>query len=236
LTKAPPPAPKSVTCTSVEDFFTTACQLSGSGVRFYGAIDVGAGYQSNSTRFAPFSGAGVNYFPGKSSVGGKFLFAPNALSGSNVGVQIKEPLNEGWSFIGQLEAGFNPYSFRLANGVHSIFVERGVPLSQQNAAADSNSQGQPYNNLGAPAKVLNRGCLTDLDRKIINGFPERAQNSSTENPRISRDASLSRGPQRRSRLVRLSAAGLSCQFGLRRVVPSGVSNVDTALPGLLTIA
>jgi predicted porin len=146
--KAPPAAPKSDTCASIEDFFTTACQLSWYGVRFYGALDVGAGFQSNSTRFAPDSGAGVNYFPGKSSLGGKFLFAPNALSGSNVGVQIKEPLVDGWSFIGQLEAGFNPYSLRFANGVHSIFDERGIPLSQQNAAADSNSQGKFYNNLG----------------------------------------------------------------------------------------
>jgi hypothetical protein len=45
--KAPPAAPKSVTCTSVQDFFTTPCQLSWYGVRFYGAIDVGAGYESN---------------------------------------------------------------------------------------------------------------------------------------------------------------------------------------------
>ena len=122
--KAPPAAPKPVTCTSIQDFFASACQLSWDGVRFYGTIDVGAGYQSNSTRFAPDAGAGVNYFPGKSSLGGKWLFAPNALSGSNVGVQIKEPLVAGWSFIGQLEAGFNPYSLRLANGVHSIFEER----------------------------------------------------------------------------------------------------------------
>jgi predicted porin len=146
--KAPPAASKSVTCTSVQDFFTTACQLSWYGVRFYGAIDVGAGYESNASRFAPDTGAGFNYFPGKSSLGGKWNFEPNALSGSNVGVQIKEPLVNGWSFIGQLEAGFNPYSLRFANGVHSIFEERGIPLGQQNAAADSNSQGRFYNNLG----------------------------------------------------------------------------------------
>jgi predicted porin len=47
-----------------------------------------------------------------------------------------------------LEAGFNPYSLRPSNGVHSIFVERGVPLGLQNSAADSNSQGQFYNDLG----------------------------------------------------------------------------------------
>ena len=141
VTKAPPAAPKSTTCTSIVDFFTAACQLSWYGVRFYGAVDVGAGYQTNGSRFAPDTGAGVSYFPGKSSLGGRWLPSPNALSGSNVGVQIKEPLADGWSFIGQLEAGFNPYSLRLANGVHSIFEERGIPLGQQNAAADSEFGG-----------------------------------------------------------------------------------------------
>ena len=148
-TKAPVlNAPADATCTSITDFFTTACQLAWYGVRFYGAIDVGGGYETNGAPFAKFSGAGVNYFPGKSNLGGKWLASPNALSVSNIGLQIKEPLGAGWSFIGQLEAGFNPYALELANGVHSVFVERGIPLAQQNAYGDSNSQGKFFNNLG----------------------------------------------------------------------------------------
>ena len=147
-TKAPPALPGPTTCSSIEDFFTTACQLSWFGVRFYGTVDVGGGYQTNGSRFAKFTGAGINYFLGKANNGGKWAFAPNALSGSNIGVQVKEPLGAGWSFVGQLEAGFNPYSLQLADGVHSLYVERGIPLGLQNAAADSNSQGAFYNNLG----------------------------------------------------------------------------------------
>ena len=147
-TKAPPAQTGSVSCTNIEDFFAAACQLSWYGVRFYGAIDVGGNYQTNGSRFARDTGAGVNYFPGKSSLGGQWHVAPNALSGSNIGIQIREPLGAEWSFIGQLEAGFNPYSLRLLDGVHSIFEERGIPLGLQNAAADANSQGQFYNNLG----------------------------------------------------------------------------------------
>jgi predicted porin len=67
---------------------------------------------------------------------------------SNIGIQIKEPLGAGWSFVGQLEAGFNPYSLELANGVHSVYAERGVPLALQNAYGDANSQGKFYNDLG----------------------------------------------------------------------------------------
>ena len=74
VTKAPPAPPGSASCTSIEDFFTTACQLSWYGVRFYGTVDVGGSYQTNGAPFAKFSGAGVNYFLGKANNGAKLLF------------------------------------------------------------------------------------------------------------------------------------------------------------------
>src|SRR5215471_8791001 len=69
VTKAPPAPPGPTTCTSIEDFFTTACQLSWYGVRFYGTVDVGGSYQTNGAPFAKFTGPGVNYFPGKMNSG-----------------------------------------------------------------------------------------------------------------------------------------------------------------------
>jgi hypothetical protein len=93
-----------------------ACQLSWQGIKFYGTIDVGAGYQTNSSRFAPDTGAGVNYSPGKSSLGGKFVLSPDALSGSLISVQIKEPLGTGWAFVGQLVLGSHSYSLGGAAG------------------------------------------------------------------------------------------------------------------------
>jgi predicted porin len=142
------PVSAPTTCTSISDFFTTACQVAGYGVRFYGTVDAGYGYETNGAPFAPMTGSGVNYFPGKNSQGGKWLLSPNALTVSNVGIQIKEPLGLGWSFVGQLEMGFNPESLQIANGVHSVASQIGVPLALQNAYGDSNSQGQFYNNLG----------------------------------------------------------------------------------------
>jgi predicted porin len=151
LTKAPaatkaPAGP--TTCTSIQDFFTTACQLAWYGVRFYGTVDVGYGYETNGAPFERLAGPGVNYFPGKNSLGGKWLFSPNELALSNAGVAIKEPLGAGWSFIAQLEASFNPYSLQLANGVASVHENIGVPMVLQTAYGDSNSQGQFYNDLG----------------------------------------------------------------------------------------
>ena len=47
VTKAPVAPPSSQACTSIQDFFLTACQLSWYGVRFYGTVDVGFGYQTH---------------------------------------------------------------------------------------------------------------------------------------------------------------------------------------------
>jgi len=37
------------------------------------------------------------------------------LTQSNIGIKGTEPLAEGWSFIFDLQAGFDPYSLHLAN-------------------------------------------------------------------------------------------------------------------------
>jgi predicted porin len=134
------------TCTSIMDFFTTACQVAAYGVRFYGTIDVGANYSTHASAFDPI--ANVNFFPGKSSLGAKFLPGFNALTPSNVGLQVKEPLGAGWSFVGQLETAWLPYSGQLLNGVHSVYTQVGTQLGQATSAGDSNSQGQFYNALG----------------------------------------------------------------------------------------
>jgi predicted porin len=140
------PAAGPATCTSIVDFFTTACQVAAYGVRFYGTVDVGATYETHGAPTNKY--LGNNAFLGKMNNGPQFLANPNGLSASNIGLQIKEPLGLGWSFVGQVEAGFTPVSFQLLNGVHSVFASIGTPLSQQNSFGDSNSQGQFYNDLG----------------------------------------------------------------------------------------
>ena len=144
--KALPPAAGPAVCTGFLDFITTACQVSAYGVRFYGTIDIGASYESHGAPMDP--NLGVNAFASKMNTGPKFLAAPNGLSASNIGLQIKEPLGAGWSFVGQVEAGFNPLSGHLLNGVHSVFKGIGTPLDRQTALGDSNSQGAFFNDLG----------------------------------------------------------------------------------------
>lgn len=143
VTQAPP-----ATCTSIQDFFLTACQLSWYGVRFYGTIDVGFGYQTHGAPFSPFFVTGASYFLQKMNRSPMWGLAPSGLSQSNVGVQIKEPLAPGWSFIAQLESGFDPYSLEFANSPHSEFKNINVPVNQQNTNGDSSRGGQFYNSLG----------------------------------------------------------------------------------------
>jgi predicted porin len=141
--KAPPP-----TCTGIPELFLTACQLSWYGVRFYGTIDVGFGYQTHGAPFDPNFVTGASYFLQKMNRTPMWGLAPNGLSQSNVGVQIKEPLSPGWSFVAQLEAGFDPYSLRFANSTESVFANASVPVNQQTTNGDASRAGQFYNSLG----------------------------------------------------------------------------------------
>jgi predicted porin len=175
-TKAPVLNAGGTTCTSILDFFTTACQVAAYGVRFYGTIDIGGGYQTNGAPFDKLYGPGLDYFPSKANKGGKWLLSPNALTASNVGLEVKESLGGGWSFIGQYEAAFDPYSLDLASGVGSVHENFGLPLSAQTSSGDSSSQGRFYNSL-AFAGVSNDtwGTLTfgrqnELTRDAVSAY------------------------------------------------------------------
>jgi hypothetical protein len=78
--KAIPPAAGPTTCTNIADFFTTACQLAAYGVRFYGTIDVGYGYQTNGASFdSRTQPTGLTYFNQKMNGGARWSVAPNAM-------------------------------------------------------------------------------------------------------------------------------------------------------------
>ncbi len=96
------------------------CPLTYAGFTLYGTIDMGVGYQSNG---APFNGSypdGVDYLISKQSYGAKWLWSPNPTGQSQLGVSMSEPLSPGWTLIGDLEFGFDPYSLQLANGPRSL--------------------------------------------------------------------------------------------------------------------
>jgi predicted porin len=135
-------------CTSLWDFVATKCQLTWRGITVYGTIDVGGGWQSHGAPFDPLSAPGASYMIRKSNRSSLWGLAPNGLSQSTIGIKGTEPLGGSFSFVFAVDAGFDPYSFRLTNGPGSAAANAGVPLDQQTAWADSSRAGQWYNGQG----------------------------------------------------------------------------------------
>ena len=87
---APPPPPATVaSCTSFQDFLTTACPLTYYGITFYGTIDMGVGCDKFGAPWNPTAHFGDNYMISKAGRPNIYELAPNALSQSNVGVKVK---------------------------------------------------------------------------------------------------------------------------------------------------
>src|ERR1700722_16502028 len=75
-------------CSTFQEFLLTGCQLSWYGVRLYGTIDVGYGYQTHGAPWDPFFASGASYFLQKMNRSSMWTLAPNGLSQSNLGIQI----------------------------------------------------------------------------------------------------------------------------------------------------
>ena len=142
VTKAPMVAPAAITppgfCGSAYDFFVGSCPLSWAGVTLYGTVDIGGTYQTHGTPFDKNFPTGASYLlgAGGGSADGRnagFGLGPNAMSQSNIGVKISEPIAPGgWSFISQNELAFDPYSLLLANAPQAM--QNGIGQTQTQAA------------------------------------------------------------------------------------------------------
>src|SRR5271154_5020321 len=137
-TKAPAEKPKPNCWASVWDWLNASaadCPISAYGITLYGTLDVNATYLNN----------GVNKSPA----------GDNGLSASVIGLKMKEDLARvglpGWSLIGVLEAGVNPYSGMFANGPRSLASNNARPASTfpfQNTNFDGSRAGQWDNSQG----------------------------------------------------------------------------------------
>ena len=169
-TKAPPPAAAPASpagsCVSLWDFVTTACPLTWYGITVYGTIDVGGGWQSHGTPFSRTSAPGQDYLVQKASNRALWGIAPNGLSQSNIGVKGNEPIGAGWSFVFDLEAGFDPYSLQLANGPGSVAQNVDVPLTSQNAHRRFKPGGPVLQFGGLPGRQF-------ADLRHADGFPAK---------------------------------------------------------------
>lgn len=124
------------------------------GVTIYGTVDVGYGYQ---THGAPESGAfytAYQYVPGKATDGSQSNLIGNALEQSKIGVKIEEQIGLGFTAIGKLETGFNPWSGEISDACESL-----VRAAQQTQANVTSKVGPVYlGSLGAEASVDGGRC------------------------------------------------------------------------------
>jgi predicted porin len=151
VTKAPPvvlaAAAGPSSCTTLYGFFLTDCQLIWYGVRFYGTVDLGGLYQTHGTPFDKNFPTGASYIVGAGGTGATnrtagWGLAPNALSQSNVGVEIKEPVAPGgWTFVARGELAFDPYSGLLANAPQALQDAKGTAQNTEALPFDSSRWG-----------------------------------------------------------------------------------------------
>ncbi len=140
-------APASDACSGLTDFLLSSCRLSWYGVTFYGTVDMGGTYQTHGAPFDPNFPTGASYLlgGGGGNATGRtagFGLGPNAMSQSNVGVKIQEPIAPGgWSFIANGELAFDPYSGLLANAPQALQNAIGVPQNQQSLPINSSRWG-----------------------------------------------------------------------------------------------
>jgi predicted porin len=164
VTKAAPAAStapsRPATCGSLEDFVLTKCPLTWNGITLYGTIDGGVTWMSHGAPFNGTSAVGADYIIQRYNNRPQFSLAPNALTNSNIGIKGTEPLAAGWAFIFDLQAGFDPYSLHLSNGPHSDAQNAGIPLTSQDAAADSSRGGQFFNSVGYAGVSSPYGTVT----------------------------------------------------------------------------
>ncbi len=176
---APAPAAKVECWGSFADYFKASaadCPLSAAGITLYGQIDLGVGYQTQVSKLNAYNTSGVSYINSKQSHGAGFTFAPNALSQSNVGVKISEPLVGDLKFVGDINFGFDPYTLRFANGPASLQSQNNVLQWNQQTNADSSRAGGIWNSRAyiglssATYGTLTVGRLYSFENTLFNSY------------------------------------------------------------------
>ena len=141
------------------------CPLSAYGVTLYGALDLNATYLHEGVGKSP-SADKVNYGIRRNAYESRWLAGYNGLSTSVIGLKMKEEvLPYGWSLIGVLEAGVNPYSGMFFDGPRSLADNNARPANAfpfQTANFDGSRAGQWDNSQGLFGNQQSRLWHSDL--------------------------------------------------------------------------
>jgi predicted porin len=114
------------------------------GITLFGIVDVGLQYQTHGAPTSDYYPAGSANIVQKNSNHSVFGATPNNLSQSRIGLQGIEPVFGDWSGVFKLETFFNPTSGEISDGIKSLVLNNGRPLSQQTTNIDSSVAGQAF--------------------------------------------------------------------------------------------
>jgi predicted porin len=118
------------------------CPLSYGPFTLYATLDAGLMYNTNGAPWSPAFVNGTQGLISKQSNGPKWLWSPNNINQSVIGIKMSQPIANGWSLVGTLEAGFDPISGYLADSQRAQVMNNGKPLAIQSANGDSSRAGQ----------------------------------------------------------------------------------------------
>ncbi len=118
------------------------------GVTFYGTIDVGYAYVNNGAYPSGSFYVGADYtnYGSAFARGSVSTLNNNAMTNSNVGIKIEEPIGYGFQAIGKLETQFNPISGELGDACASLLRNSGRTLGFMDNNGDGSRCGQAFTN------------------------------------------------------------------------------------------
>jgi predicted porin len=119
--------------------------LTWNGITLYGTVDVGVAYQTHGAPLSQDFYPTLNYMVAAQSNKSITSVASNGLSQSKIGLRGNEPLNDIFSFVFNLEMGFNPTSGKLADAPKSLINNNGKAVAVREVSGDGSRAGQFFN-------------------------------------------------------------------------------------------
>lgn len=135
---------------SLQDYLKSSvrdCPLNYGPFTLFGTLDGGFGYEQWGAPVGTYADK-PNYVVQRSSGGVHWLWSPNALSTSSIGLRLSQPIFNDWHLVGVAETGFNPYTLRLVNGPQSLADNNLNKTAYQRTAFDTARAGQWDNGQG----------------------------------------------------------------------------------------
>ena len=119
--------------------------LTWNGITLYGTVDIGVAHQSHGAPLSQDFYPTLNYIIAPQSNKPITSVASNGMSQSKIGLRGTEPLNDTFSFVFNLEMGFNPTSGKLADAPQSLINNNGLALANRKTSGDGSRAGQFFN-------------------------------------------------------------------------------------------